>query len=576
MIRRLSANRPEFRPIEFKAGFNAIVADQAPDASETDSRNARGKTTTLLVINYLLGGNLPRQLRPLADEGWAFTLSLDFLGHEVEVTRALKGGTRLEIRFPVELEAALGDYVSEGRIHVDDWKALLGLALFRLEPTDTEGSYSLSPRMLLSYVVRIDPGRDPLRAFPQQPAWSSRQHVAFMFSLDWQVVRRLQKINRDSETLAAVALATQELDLPSFRDESELVLERLAVQRELEAAGRRARGFQVLEDPDGLVRIADELTAEMSALRDQALVDRRMETLYREALSEDSDGSSERVRVDVQGVYEAVGQAFSTLALRRLSEVEAFHDRLMENRRTFLARELDDIAARTSDRNAQLAALSTRRQAVMRQLQAGGALEELLALQAEVSRLEAQMSQIEHGLRQVREVADASEELRLQRAMERQHAQKQLARDRAKLDRIAARFDAKLRLLYGVSGVLTAEVDDDGYLFRVRVSGGASSGVNRMQLLCFDLTLLEEGVESGHHPDFLIHDSSVFDGVDPRQRAAALSLCHQTVSNTGGQYICTLNSNDVPEDVVKEPWFVEGTVRTVLDTEEGGILGVPF
>ncbi len=276
MIRRLTANREEFRPITFAEGFNVVVAEQAPDATETDSRNARGKTTTLNIINYLLGGNLARQLRPLADEGWSFTLTLDLFGREVEVTRALKGGTRLGVRYPQELKFALSSYVVEGQVHVNDWKALLGLALFRLEPTDTDGTYSLSPRTLLSYVVRIDPGRDPLRAFAQQPAWSARQHVAFLFGLEWQVVRRMQKINRSSETLAAVALATEELELPSFRDEGEHVLERLGVQRELEAARSRSQSFRVIEDPSGLVQRADELTARLSVLRDQAGVDRRM------------------------------------------------------------------------------------------------------------------------------------------------------------------------------------------------------------------------------------------------------------------------------------------------------------
>lgn len=575
MIRRLGANREEFRPITFGDGFNVIVAAQAPDAVETDSRNARGKTTTLHLINYLLGGNLPRQVKPLAEDGWAFTLALDLLGHQVEVTRALQGGTRLGIRFPEPLAHALRDYVQEGQIHVDDWKRLLGLSLFRLEPNDTEGLYALSPRVLLTYVVRIDAVKDPLRAFAQQPAWSARQHVAFLFGLEWQVVRRLQRINRDADTLAAVALATEELDLPSFRDESELVLERLEVQRDLDVARARAAAFRVLDDAATMVERADDLTSRMSPLRDQAVVDRRMETLYRDALADETENGS-RADVDVRQVYEAIGRVFEPEALRRLDEVQAFHERLMLNRRRFLRQELDAIESRTIERNDELNRLTATRQAIMDELQAGGALEELLALQSEVARLQAQMAQVEQSLRQVREVATAREELRVQKALERQHGQAQLTKSRAKLDRIAERFDAKLRRLYGVRGVLTAEVDDDGYQFKVRVTGGASSGVNRMQLLSFDLTLLEEGVESGHHPDFLIHDSSVFDGVDPRQTAAALELCFETVTNTGGQYICTMNSNDIPEEVAKSNWFQDGIVRTVLDTEEGGIIGVSF
>ncbi|MFD4111845.1 DUF2326 domain-containing protein [Streptomyces niveus] len=122
--------------------------------------------------------------------------------------------------------------------------------------------------------------------------------------------------------------------------------------------------------------------------------------------------------------------------------------------------------------------------------------------------------------------------------------------------------------LYNVGGVLTAEVDDLGFKFSIRVSTSASGGVTRMQLLCFDLTLMTESDEL-HHPGFLIHDSVVFDGVDPRQIAAGLRLINETVESIDGQYICTMNSNDVPQPVRDEEWFVQGTRRVVLDTERG-------
>lgn len=97
-----------------------------------------------------------------------------------------------------------------------------------------------------------------------------------------------------------------------------------------------------------------------------------------------------------------------------------------------------------------------------------------------------------------------------------------------------------------------------------------------MTLFCFDLTMLEEGILTKHHPDFLVHDSTVFDGVDPRQRAGAMRFAQEMVKTIGGQYICTINSNDVPGDVLNEEWFKSGVIRTVLDTEVGGLVGREF
>jgi len=164
----------------------------------------------------------------------------------------------------------------------------------------------------------------------------------------------------------------------------------------------------------------------------------------------------------------------------------------------------------------------------------------------------------------------------LEQSTRRNDAARALAGAREKLDRVGDRFSQKMKRLYGKDAALTVSVDDAGYKFAIRASGSGSSGVDRMTLFCFDLTMLEEGITTAHHPDFLVHDSSVFDGVDPRQRAGALRFAQAMVESTGGQYICTINSNDVPSDVLQEDWFKDGTVRTILDTETGGLVGRDF
>lgn len=81
--------------------------------------------------------------------------------------------------------------------------------------------------------------------------------------------------------------------------------------------------------------------------------------------------------------------------------------------------------------------------------------------------------------------------------------------------------------VHGKDAALTVTVDDNGYKLTLRASGSGSSGVDRMTLFRLDLTLLEEGISTAHHPDFLVHDSTVFDGVDPRQRSGALRFAQK-------------------------------------------------
>ncbi len=574
MFLRLSTNRDEFKPINFQPGFNAIIADRAHDSTDQDSRNARGKSTMLMLINYVLAGNLHNNLRPLADDGWEVTLTLEMFGGVVAATRSLSSGRRLSITADAPARAVISPWLSEGQITVDNWKELLGLSLFRMEPVEQGASGGLSVRTLLSYVIRTDTPKDPLKVIAQQSATSSRQHVAFLLGLDWEVIYQLGGIKKGLNQLKAITAATKEGLVATLRPEDDLVLERAALKNEADGWRQRISGFRILEDPNSLVARADQLTAQITRLRDEAFVDRRMRELYVSSLSDTEDADGETLLVEE--IFSAAGAILADGFIRQVSEVRDFHAALIANRRLFLRGELDAIDERIRARTAELSHLDMQRDGTLRTLDAGGALAELNEMRADLSEIEARMAMLDLQIEQARELVTRREELKLEQSTKRNEASRYLTTSREKLDRISDRFGQKMRQLYGKDAALTVSVDDAGYKFAIRASGSGSSGVDRITLFCFDLTMLEEGITTAHHPDFLVHDSSVFDGVDPRQRAGALQFAQAMVESTGGQYICTINSNDVPEEVRDQEWFKAGVVRTVLDTEVGGLLGREF
>lgn len=575
MLVRLSANRDEFKPVAFRPGFNAIVADRAEESTQQDSRNARGKSTLLMLINYVLAGQLHKTLKPLAEDGWEMTLELQMFGGTVAATRSLaKGGKSLIVRTDGQARAVFEPYLVEGRIALDDWKTLLGLALFRLEP-DVQGSAGgISVRTLLSYVIRTEMPKDPLKIIAQQGATSSREHVAFLLGLDWKVVHELAAIKKGLSQISTISAATREGLVATFRPEKDLVLERAAVMHEIEEWQHRIDRFRILEDPNSLVKRVDELTASIARLRDDAVVDQRMHALYLESLA-DTDGPKS-TPLAVEALFDAAGVILADGFRRQIDDVRDFHDSLLTNRRLFLRSEVTTIEQRIATRSAELDRLDQQRDNALRTLDAGGALDELNALRIELGEAEQRRAALDLQIEQARDLDARKQELKLEQSTIRSDAARELTISREKLDRISDRFTFKMRQLYGKDAALTVAVDDAGYLFSIRAAGSGSTGVDRMTMFCFDLTMLEEGILTGHHPDFLVHDSTVFDGVDPRQRAGAMRFAQQMVAQTNGQYICTINSNDVPQEVLGEDWFQAGVVRTVLDTEVGGLIGRAF
>ncbi|HLL67538.1 MAG TPA: DUF2326 domain-containing protein [Micromonosporaceae bacterium] len=82
----------------------------------------------------------------------------------------------------------------------------------------------------------------------------------------------------------------------------------------------------------------------------------------------------------------------------------------------------------------------------------------------------------------------------------------------------------------------------------------------------------------GRAPDFLVHDSHLFDGVDERQVAAALTLAAEVMTRERMQYIVTINSDDL-EKAQRRGFNPDPHVlpqRLTDQFEAGGLFGFRF
>jgi uncharacterized protein YydD (DUF2326 family) len=125
---------------------------------------------------------------------------------------------------------------------------------------------------------------------------------------------------------------------------------------------------------------------------------------------------------------------------------------------------------------------------------------------------------------------------------------------------------------------LIIDVGDTGYKYRVDIERSGSEGIEKMKIFCFDLAVLQMQMQTRQGIDFLIHDTSMYDSVDARQRALALERAHKVTSDLGGQYICTMNSDMVPTEDFPEGFDFQSHVRLTLSdaTSSGSLLGIRF
>ncbi|ALO66728.1 hypothetical protein AS189_09725 [Arthrobacter alpinus] len=577
MLIQLSANKDVFVPIDFESGLNVILADRTEEASKTDSRNARGKSSLLSAINYCLGGNFPSEFGALAEDNWEFRLTLMLDGATIAVSRnCASPRNRVNIHHLSGEVPAWLSLLEEGGLRIETWKQVLGWKLFGLPDEADDDGARLSSRTLLTYLVRRTAPDDPTKIMAQQPARSSRVHTAYLLGLDWQVTNQLADLKDEQQVYKAIDTAASSKFLSStVGNEADLLIERQEAILARDRVAQEARDFVLLDDPDDLITQADQLTVEVNSLRNEAFMIRQMVTLHESSLDESTQSAADETLTMLRA---EMTSAFKAEALARLDEVEAFHNRIYENRVGYLGKELTDLRGRLADYERQLGVSLGRRTNILSQISAGGVLDELFALQRSHVELEAHVRDLDLQIDALRRWDRAREELNVTKGELRVQASESLNERQPEVDRFASRFDSLIRSLYGRGGALTVKVDEDGYKVTLKVPASASTGVSKMKLFSYDLTLLAES-EPRVHPKFLIHDSVVFDGVDTVQTQTALETVESLVTapeNSNFQYIVMLNSNEVPEALSDSDWFLNGIRRRILETEVGGAFGVIF
>ena len=121
-------------------------------------------------------------------------------------------------------------------------------------------------------------------------------------------------------------------------------------------------------------------------------------------------------------------------------------------------------------------------------------------------------------------------------------------------------------------------IADTGFRFDVDIMRSGSQGINNMKIFCYDLMLAQLWATKQPSPRLLMHDSTIFDGVDERQIAQSLELAHQEAENNGFQYVCALNSDTLPSNEFSPSFDLQSFMRLRLtdESEEGGLLGIRY
>ena len=215
----------------------------------------------------------------------------------------------------------------------------------------------------------------------------------------------------------------------------------------------------------------------------------------------------------------------------------------------------------------------------MRLLREGGALETFTQLQEQFSTIDGRLSE----LRQRRDIVDrwenSSRHLRLETAKLELSLSADIEERRPDLGEIASMFSDFAYEIYGSErpASLVIEPSKSGYAITPTIGGDQSQGVRGIVTFCFDLTMAVIAKRGGRGPDFLVHDSHLYDSIEARQVGSALRLANAVTDRESMKYIITMNSDGLDRARDEGPKFDYHQSATLTDEyEDGGLFGVRF
>lgn len=582
MIHSLSANKSSFHRVEFTAGLNVILADRSDTSTTKDTRNGLGKSTLIEILDFCLGGRASKGKGLIIDplKSWEFTMEVTLAQRKVKVTRSVDEHNRVVISgdttgWPEQPD--VDDETGQRVFKIERWRTLLGLVLFGLPRSTDSLPYKPSYRSLVSYFVRrrLDAYMSPFSHYRQQKTWDIQLHTAYLLGMNWEYAARWQGLKDQEEGVKAIekAIKTGALEA-TVGSVGELETQRIQLEQQKNASQSALESFKVHPQYESIQSDADRLTAEIHALTNKNIEDRRRLTRYETSIAEEKPPAS----LSLEKLYKEAGLVLPNAVVKSLGDARSFHAAVVTNRKEFLDSEMKRLRESIARRETDIADLTNQRAEVMEILKTHGALQEMTKLQERYVTLQGNLDRVETRLHEMKELKETKRKVKAEKSELVKTAEQDHEQRRDVWSTAVRLFNEHSQSLYKTPGKLVIDVADTGYKYSVDIERSGSEGIDKMKIFCFDLAVLQLQKDFRDGVDFLIHDTLMYDSVDARQRALALERAQHVVSGFAGQYICTMNSDMVPRDDFSDEFDFDSYVRLTLDdaTPAGSLLGFRF
>jgi uncharacterized protein YydD (DUF2326 family) len=573
MIHHISSSLASFKALDFNPGLNVLIAQKEVGATDKQTRNRAGKTSLIEIIHFLTGSDAGKDslFRSDALANETFSMAFDLGAENVVVERSGKQKARIRLKATHLLNGKNG-------LSNPEWVQLLGEKMFGLPETQQTQGRAPTFRSLFAYFVRRQLSgafTSPEKQAVMQQSVDYQVALLFLIGLDWKIASDWQVVRDREKTLIELRKAAGEGAFGSIIGKAaDLRTELTVTEDRLRKLQAQVASFRVLPQYHELEAEADQLTRRLNGLANANVIDAATIRDLERAM----EAEAPPPLPDLERIYAEAGVVLPGLAIKRYGEVQSFHESIIQNRRDYLAGELEAARQRVGAREQEKQQLDERRATVMSVLQSHGALDQFSRLQGEAARLEAEVESLRQRFEAAEQLEGTKNELEIERNRLTLRLRRDFSEQKDRLSEAILAFEETSKRLYESAGSMTVEPTVNGPAFQFPMQGSRSKGIKNMQIFCFDLMLMHLCAKRGFGPGFLVHDSHLFDGVDGRQIISAMKVGAETAEALGFQYVVTMNEDDAFKEKI-DGFDLKRYVLPVVLTDakdDGGLFGFRF
>lgn len=587
MIHSVKSNNPKFKPVEFHPGYNIVLADRSRsiESEEKQTRNGAGKTTLIEIIHFCLGAQVPKNsvFKNERLQGWSFILEIDISGETYSIERFTDCPNRIYIDGNISHLNCDLKYDNETHryyLSPNIFNRMMLEELYGIQITETNQQYIPSFRELISYTIRknVEGFKSAFEFFSRQKASSVQVCNSYFLDLSMEYAMQFQSLREKKKGIDDYKKAAKSGVIGMFSlNIGELSTEVITRQNDVDSLKAQLDAFQIHPQYKDISNQANSLTEQLHTLTNTLILRQSLLKRYEASYNEDVPDLPIE---SLEKIYAEAGILFQPSILQPLTKVIDFHKAIVSNRREYLHNEIISLHKEIDELNSHLSELSSQRAETMKVLETHGALAEYVLIQDRYATAKQLLEDAKRRLESAEYIEDSRSRLKIENQELLIKSRQDYNERIQKREQAISLFKANTEFLYPEAGTLIIDLNENGYSFDIDIKSSKSQGVNYMKVFCYDMVLAELGDKKSCFPDFLIHDSTIFDGVDERQVARALMLAQIKCKELGLQYICMVNSDMIPYQEFDDEFttlFDKSIVLRISDNQEsGGLLGIRF